>query len=358
MLFAFSLAISMDSTISIGGLAVGLEEEVFTIAEIGLAHDGSLGAAHAYVDAVANIGADAVKFQTHIAEEESTEREKFRVKVFPQDVTRFDYWNRTAFCKSQWIELADHARERGLFFLSSPFSNLAVDWLMECGVVAWKVASGEVRNRPMLEHMCATGLPLLISSGMSSWAELDEVVDFVQRKDAKLGVMQCTSAYPCPPASWGLNAVTEMRSRYGLPVGFSDHSGSLAPCIAATAIGASIIEFHIAFSCQQFGPDASASLDLESSSLLVPAVKATSEARNNPFDKDKNACAMRGMRETFMKSVVARKDLRPDHVLTIDDLAFKKPCVGISAWRYEQLIGQQLTIAVKKDHFFSLADFE
>ena len=113
-----------------------------------MAHDGSLGMAHSYIDAVADCGVSAVKFQTHIPEEESTKEEKFRVKVFPQDETRYDYWKRTSFTKTQWLELASHSRERNLLFLSSPFSNLAVDWLIECEVAAWKVASGEITNFP------------------------------------------------------------------------------------------------------------------------------------------------------------------------------------------------------------------
>ncbi len=173
--------------------------DLFIIAEIGLSHEGSLGAAMSLIDAAAECCVDAVKFQTHLADQESTSRERFRVPVFPQDATRHDYWQRTAFELQQWIQLASHANSKGLVFLSSPFSNQAVDWLEQCDVPAWKVASGELTNYPMLEAMCQTGKPILVSSGMSPWDELDATLQFIERNGGKYGVFQCTAAYPCPP---------------------------------------------------------------------------------------------------------------------------------------------------------------
>ena len=168
--------------------AISPAAPMFVIGEIGLAHDGSLGAAHAYIDALAKTGAQAIKFQTHLADAESSKYEDFRVKVFPQDATRPDYWRRTAFELSQWKELAQHADEAGLVFLSSPFSHEAVDWLQQCDVPAWKVASGEVTNLPLLRHMASTGKPVLLSSGMSTWAELDQAVDCLRTANTEFGI--------------------------------------------------------------------------------------------------------------------------------------------------------------------------
>ena len=333
------------------------QHEVLTIAEVGLAHDGSLGAAHAYIDAAAECGVNAVKFQTHIAEEESTAAEQFRVKVFPQDATRFAYWQRTGFEKTQWLELASHARERGLMFLSSPFSNLAVDWLIDCQVPAWKVASGELTNRPMLAKMCDTGLPLLISSGMSSWAELTETVWFVKSRGNPFGIFQCTTSYPCPPNKWGLNVLSELASRFGCPVGLSDHSGEIYASLAAVALGATMLEFHIAFSKKQFGPDAKASLTLEQTAQLVEGVKQIQTALNSPIDKDAQSVEFKGLHDLFTKSIVAARDLSAGQPLQFTDLAFKKPGTGISATKAESLVGKKLKRDVTRDHFFSEADF-
>ena len=140
------------------------------IGEVAQAHDGSLGFAHAFIDAIANAGADAVKFQTHIAAAESTPAEPWRVKFSPQDQTRYDYWQRMEFSEAQWLGLKQHAEARGLLFLSSPFSVEAVELLSRVGVAAWKIASGEVSSRQMFERISATRLPVLLSTGMSEIA--------------------------------------------------------------------------------------------------------------------------------------------------------------------------------------------
>lgn len=342
---------------NIGKYPIGIGHKVFCIAEVGLAHEGSLGTAHAYIDAAAATGVAAVKFQTHIAEHESTAEEKFRVKVFPQDKTRFEYWKRTGFEKSQWLELATHAREAGLVFLSSPFSEEAVDWLIECDVPAWKVASGELTNHPMIRKMAQTGKPILISSGLSSWSELDETIQAAQNEKAAVGVFQCTSSYPCPPEQWGLNVLAEMQSRYGCPVGLSDHSGTIVPGIAAVTLGASMLEFHVAFSKSQFGPDSRASLTFEQTAELIAGVKQLDVALSNPIKKDEQAESLSHLHRLFTKSITAARSLPAGHQIKREDLAFKKPGTGISAKCLDAVMGKCLRIAVQADHFFSESDF-
>jgi N-acetylneuraminate synthase len=172
------------------------------IGEVAQAHDGSLGAAHAYIDAIANAGADAVKFQTHIASAESTPSEPWRVKFSLQDETRFDYWRRTSFTEEQWAGLKKHADERGLQFLSSPFSVEAAQLLMRVGVSAWKIASGEANNPHLLDYMASTGLPVLLSTGMSRLSEIDTAVERIQSRNLPVTVMQCTTSYPCPAGTF------------------------------------------------------------------------------------------------------------------------------------------------------------
>ena len=218
-------------------LPVGLQAgRCLIIGEVGLAHDGSLGFAHAFVDEVARAGADAVKFQTHIAEAESTPAEPFRVAFSRKDATRYEYWKRLEFSEAEWRGLADHARDQGLLFLSSPFSREAVQMLTRVGMPMWKVGSGEVGNGPLLDAMAATGRPILLSSGMSDLAELDGSVERVRAAGVPLAVLQCTTAYPCPPERIGLNLLQVFRERYGCYVGLSDHSGTIYPSLAAAAL--------------------------------------------------------------------------------------------------------------------------
>jgi N,N'-diacetyllegionaminate synthase len=347
---------SSPHTISIDNRLVGPSADLLLIAEVGQAHDGSLGMAHAYIDAIAQTGAHAVKFQTHIAEAESTPQERFRVPVFPQDKTRYEYWNRTGFEKSQWLELADHARHKGLLFMSSAFSQLAVEWLVECGVAAWKVASGEVSSWPMLRQMSQTGRPILLSSGMSSWSELDQTVAFLKKCNAPFGMFQCTTNYPCPPNKWGLNIIGQMQARYACPVGLSDHSGTITPSIAAVAQGASMLEFHVAFSKQQFGPDTSASLTLDQVQQLVEGVNQLRIALASPLDKDEMASGLQETYKLFSKSIVAARDLKAGQVVGLDDLAYKKPGTGIPAREFEAVIGKRLVRDIAQDQFLKLDD--
>src|SRR5262245_14472502 len=149
------------------------------VGEVAQAHEGSLGFAHAYIEAIATTGADAVKFQTHIAAAESTPLEPWRVKFSEQDASRYDYWKRMEFTEDQWCGLKKHADEKGLKFLSSPFSVEAVELLTRVGVSAWKIASGEVSNTQMFERIAATKLPVILSSGMSPLSEIDMAVERV-----------------------------------------------------------------------------------------------------------------------------------------------------------------------------------
>ncbi len=329
-------------TITIGNRAVGDGQPMYLIAEVGLGHDGSLGMAHSYIDAAADCGVDAVKFQTHIATEESSKYENFRVKVFPQDDTRFDYWTRTAFTKKQLQELAAHCRDRDVHFLSSPFSEAAVDWLIDCDVPAWKVASGEVSNLPMLKRMAATGKPILVSSGMSSWDELAEAAQYIESMDAPLAVFQCTTSYPCPPETWGLNVITEMRSRLKCPVGLSDHSGTIFPALAARMLHASMLEFHITYHKKQFGPDVKASLTVEQTEQLVQGIRSIESALASPVDKDAQAAELSELRTLFSKSLYAANDLSVGHRLTESDIEIRKPQLGIPASKIQDCIGKRI----------------
>jgi len=326
------------------------------IGEVAQAHDGSLGAAHAYIDAIANAGADAVKFQTHIAAAESTPGEPWRVKFSPQDVTRYDYWQRMEFTEEQWSGLARHASERGLVFLSSAFSFEAVDLLNRIGVPAWKVGAGETTNLPMIERMARTGKPVILSSGMSTWAEMDAAVECVRKHEAPVAALQCTTAYPCPPEKLGLNVIAELRARYSCPVGLSDHSGTTYAGLAAVTLGAGILEVHVTFSRECFGPDVIASITTSELRQLVDGVRFIEKATANPVDKETMAAELSELRRMFTKSVVARTDLAAGSILREEDLALKKPGGGIPAARLSYVIGRQLRVAAKANQMIRESD--
>ncbi len=335
-----------------------LSNRCLIIGEVAQTHDGSLGAAHAYLDAVANAGADAVKFQTHIAAAESTPGEPWRIKFSPQDATRHDYWRRMEFTEEQWRGLARHARERGLIFLSSAFSFEAVELLERIGVPAWKVGAGEVSNLPMIEKMARTGKPVILSSGMSGWAEMDAAVECARSNGAPVVVLQCTTAYPCPPEELGLNVIAELRERYRCPVGLSDHSGTIYAGLAAATLGAKIIEVHVAFSRECFGPDVVASITTAELKQLVEGVRFIERALAHPVDKEAMAEDLSELRRVFGKSIAASRDLDVGRCIAAEDIAFKKPGTGIPAARWGEVINRRLKRAVAADTLLSEDDLE
>jgi N,N'-diacetyllegionaminate synthase len=326
------------------------------VGEVAQAHDGSLGMAHAFIDTIANAGADAVKFQTHIAQAESTPAEPWRVKFSRQDASRYAYWQRMEFTEEQWHGLKQHASDRGLIFLSSPFSVEAVELLKRVGVAAWKVASGEVATAPLFERMAETGLPLLLSTGMSSLTEIDEAVARIQARNLPFAVLQCTSAYPCPPEKVGLNLIPAFREHYQSAVGLSDHSGTIYPGLAAATLGIEVLEVHVAFSREMFGPDVPASLIPTELRQLVDGVRFIEAMKANPVDKNRMAQEMAPLRDLFTKSVVARQLLVTGTVLEEKHLTVKKPGTGIPASRLTELIGKQLQRDVQADEQLQITD--
>lgn len=328
------------------------------IAEIAQAHDGSLGTAHALIDAVAATGADAIKFQTHIAAAESTPGEPWRIQFSPQDETRFDYWKRMEFSESQWHGLKQHAEQVGLFFLSSPFSDEAAELLMRVGVAAWKIASGEVTNLPLLERLAATGQLCLLSTGMHPLSDIDAAAKIIRAAGAPLAVLQCTTAYPCPPEQIGINVLAELLARYQCPVGLSDHSGTIYPGLAAATLGASVVEVHVTLSRQAFGPDVAASLTTGELEQLVSGVRFIEKMNAHPIDKESMAEALAPLRNLFGKSVVARVDLQPGIRLQRQHLALKKPGTGIPAARIDEIINRSVRRPIPANTLLQDADLE
>jgi N-acetylneuraminate synthase len=264
------------------------------------------------------------------------------------------------FTPEQWAGLKRHADERQLRFISSAFSIEAVEFLSRLGTVAWKVASGEVGNAPLFEAMARTRLPFLISTGMSSWAEIDGAVALVRARGCPATVLQCTSLYPTPPEKVGLNVIPLLRERYGaeVGVGLSDHSGTIFPGLAAAAMGIDVLEVHVTLSREMFGPDVCASVTTGELKQLVDGVRAIETMRTNPVDKDDMARQLQPTRALFTKSIVAQADLPQGLVLTEQHLALKKPGQGMPPERLPAVIGRRTRRAIGKDQMLSEADLE
>ncbi len=329
----------------------------YIIAEIGQAHDGSLGSAYAYIDAVAETGANAIKFQTHIASAESTRHEKFRVKVFPQDKTRYDYWKRMEFTAQEWKDLATYTRDKGLEFLSTPFSIEAVQLLEEIGVPAWKIGSGDISNFALIEAILKTQKPILLSSGMSSFEELDITIKMIEQAGVDYALFQCTTSYPCSAESIGYNVIVEMKQRYNCLVGLSDHSGTIFPSLAATTLGAKLIEVHAVFSKRCFGPDTQSSLTIEELKQLVEGIRFIEKGLANPVNKAEAAISRDDTKKLFARSAFYNTNLVKGSVLKLSDFSMKKPGGGLSFEQAKALVGKTINKSVAFDDFLEEGDF-
>ena len=328
------------------------------IGEVALTHDGSLRLAHAFVDAIAAAGADAVKFQTHIAAAESTPAEPFRVAFSRQDASRYDYWRRMEFTEAEWQGLADHCRDRGVLFVSSPFSLEAVALLERVGQPIWKIASGEVSNTQLLDRILDAGGPVLLSTGMSALAETDAAVARVKGRGRDVGVLQCTTAYPCPPEKIGLNMLPFYRERYGCWTGLSDHSATIYPGLAGAAIGLDVLEVHVALSREMFGPDVIASVTTAELRQLVDGIRFIETMRAHPVDKEASAADTAPLRRLFTRSLVAREALPAGTVLTRAQIAIKKPGTGLPPARLDEIVGRRLARPVTADQLLAVEDIE
>ena len=346
-----------NKEVLIAGRRIGRGVRPFIIAEIAQAHDGSLGTAHAYIDAVADIGVDAVKFQTHIADEESTFDEAFRVHFSTQDNSRFDYWKRMEFTEPQWRELAQHAEARGLVFLSSAFSVAAVELLDRLGISAWKVGSGEFWSNDLLEAMVATNKPLLISTGLCGYDDIDNLTSGLTARSVPYALFQCTSMYPSPLETVGLNLIDDLSSRYECPVGLSDHSGSVFPSLAAIARGCPLVEVHVTFHKKCFGPDVASSLDLDQLKLLVQGRDEIFSMLSSEGNKEIQQKKLESTKKLFRKSLALREDQVSGVQISREHLTTKKPGSGIPPEKMQQVLGKVLKRDVKKNRLLNWQDF-
>ncbi|MDX1975774.1 MAG: N-acetylneuraminate synthase family protein [Rickettsiales bacterium] len=328
-------------------------KRTFIIAEVGSVHDGSYGNACKLIELAARVGADAIKFQTHIPEAE-TLADAPSPSYFKAE-PRFEYFRRTGFSPSQWQAMKALADEKGIEFLSSPFSIEAVELLEGIGMTRYKIPSGEVTNIPMLEVIAKTGKPVLLSSGMSTWQELDRAVEAIRTHHDKLMVMQCSSAYPCPNEQVGLNVIAEMASRWGLPVGYSDHTLDNHAAFAAVTLGAVAVEKHLTFSKEMYGSDARHSAEPAQFVELVRGIRAIDTMLSHRVDKS-SATLYQDMKQIFEKSVVSVAEIAKDTVISAAMLASKKPGTGIPAAQIHTVIGRKAKRTIAKDTLIQTDD--
>ncbi len=327
------------------------------IAEVGLAHDGSLGIAKSFAKTAKENGADAIKFQFHDSKFESSSFEKFRKKFSHQDNSRQEYWDRTSFNFKEWAHLKNYCSKLGLYFVCSPFSVESAELLNKIGIDFWKIASGEFSNLFLIEYIVnKSNKPIILSTGLAYNNEINQVVKFLKRKRKLFYLLQCTSKYPTPLNEVGHSKMNFLKNKYKCKVGLSDHSGNLNSLIASIMLGAEILEFHVTYDKNFFGPDTSSSINFKNLKDLSNFKKDFLSINSKELNNSKNNSLKTKMSKLFKKSLYVKNNLSAGTIIKKDHLVALKPNTGISVIDYRKIIGKKIKKNIKKGKLLKLKD--
>ncbi|HET6403742.1 MAG TPA: N-acetylneuraminate synthase [Candidatus Thermoplasmatota archaeon] len=345
-------------TVRIGSKLLGEGTPCYVIAEAGVNHNGDLALARRLVHVAADAGADAIKFQTFSAGRLATvgaPKAKYQAATTQPDESQMEMLRRLELDERAHAELRDEARSRGIEFLSSPFDEESADLLVRLGVRAIKIGSGEITNLPFLQHLAQSGLPLLLSTGMSYLAEVEEAVASIHAaRGGPLALLHCVSAYPAAAADANLRAMDTLRTAFAVPVGFSDHTQGVEVALAAVARGAALLEKHITLDRSMSGPDHSASMAPDEFAALVRAVRLVEAALGDGVKRPRgpevdNTAIGR-------KSIVLRAPVRAGERLTRSHLAMKRPGSGLAPRELPRVVGRVARQDLAADHIVGWED--
>jgi N-acetylneuraminate synthase len=331
--------------IEIAGRIIGNDHAPVVIAEIGINHEGSLDLAIAMADAAIEAGADIVKHQTHVVEDEMSNEAKL---VIPgnADVSIFEIMKRCALSEDDERTLMNHVVGRGALFISTPFSRAAADRLHRFGVPAYKIGSGECNNYPLIRHIAKAGKPIILSTGMNTIESIRPAVNIMREEGVKFALLHCTNVYPTPPELVRLGAMSQIQLAFpDAVVGLSDHTTSNYACLGAVALGASILERHFTDRMDRPGPDIICSMDPKALKELKEGAETIWKARGG----DKGSVPEEAPTIAFaFASVVAIKDIARGDTLSEDNIWVKRPGGGgFSANDYECLLGKTAARDIK-----------
>ncbi len=337
--------------IEIEGTKIGVEHRPYIIAEVGINARNDLMLAKRFIEVAADAGADAVKFQTHIADAEMVESEMRAIDAGEVYDTVVDCeWS-----LDEHRELQSHAEMNDVTFLSTPFSTEAVDILDEIGVPAIKIGSGEMNNRELLQRAASTNKPLLVSTGMNTLDQIKTTCEFLDDVANQYALFYCVSAYPTTAADFDFKTIETLEQIANVPVGFSDHSTGVEAAKVAIGNGASFIEKHFTIDRRLPGPDQEVSIepdDLANLSEFATLYDETSTEKEELDDEEVE------IKQWAQHSVVATEPINQGEKLTKENTTTKRPGTGLSAEQYFDLLGSRATAAIPQDAVVTSADIE
>jgi sialic acid synthase SpsE len=341
---------TLPSHFAIGARELGAGNPTYVIAEAGSNHNRDLEIARRLIDVAAAAGADAVKFQTYSGSRIYSRKARSKFLEAVSDKTPAELLEEISLPREWQAELAAHARERGIDFFSSPFDYEAVAELAELDVPLLKIASGEIVDLPLIRVAAATRIPLIISTGMATLAEIEDALRAAEEAGAQaVALMQCASVYPAPVERINLNAMETLRVAFGVPAGLSDHSLGISVPIAAAALGAAMIEKHITLDRTMPGPDHSFAIEPDELTAMVSGVRDAEAALG---DGRKDGPSPEELEENYTlgrRSLIATRDLSAGTVLEAGMITIKRPGSGIAPKHLELVLGRTLRGDVEAD---------
>lgn len=346
----------MNPYIEIAGRKIGMDFPPLVIAEIGINHEGSIGVAKEMVDAAKRSGAEIVKHQTHIVEDEMSPEAK---KVIPgnADISIYEIMERCALDEEDELSLKNYVEEKGMIFISTPFSRAAAERLRKFDVPAYKIGSGECNNYPLLRHIASFGKPVILSTGMNPIESIQKAVSIFDSSDVPVALLHTTNLYPTPPNLVRLGALDELHKVFPDKVyGLSDHTLNNNACLAATAMGASILERHFTDHMDRTGPDIVCSMDESACAELIKSSAEIAMMRGgtkNPAKEEKVTM------DFAFATVCSIQDIKKGEKLSHENIWVKRPGTGeISAEQYEELLGKTALRNIEAGVHLKLEDFE
>ncbi len=324
---------------------------IFIIAEAGVNHNGSIELAKRLIDAAADAGADAVKFQTFVAEEVvsiDAPKAEYQKETTDASESQYDMIKKLELSKKDHQELIEYAKYKDIIFISTPFDERSVDLLVELEVPLIKISSGEITNHPFLKYAAKKGLPIVLSTGMSTLEEVGEAVSVIKEAGCKdLTLLHCTSNYPALVEDCNLRAMKTLTDVFDVAVGYSDHTPGIVIPVAAAAMDACVIEKHFTLDKNLPGPDHKASLEPTELKEMVRSVRIVEKALGSsikaPVESELE------VRDVVRRSIVAKVEIPKGTIITDDLLAFKRPGIGIAPKDTALLIGRTASQNIHKD---------
>lgn len=336
----------------------------FIIAEAGVNHNGSLEIAKKMIDVAVKAGVDAVKFQTFKAEKVVTAKApkaKYQIKNMERAESQLEMLKKLELSRSAHRQLISYCKKKKILFMSTPFDEESADFLNKLGMNIFKIPSGEITNKPLIQHIAKKGKPIILSTGMSYLGEVEKAIHWIQEGKRRitrstlvqpLTLLHCVSSYPAVFEDVNLLAMKTMRKAFGLPVGYSDHTLGIEIPIAAAALGATIIEKHFTLDRSMPGPDHKASLEPHELKSMVLAIRNIEKARGNGFKKP--SLSELKNREIARKSIVAAKGIKRGEIFTGENLTLKRPGTGLSPIEWDRVMGKTAIRDFKEDELIEI----